>query len=199
MNTTIRKSKSGLEARIPDTGPARDAYDVACTAQFLGRRPIVTSLPGGEEHRDYGRHLTLGPARHAVTLHRISGQLHRIAEHECNGDPGYDCPKCHGNGWGCQACEGTGDAPRMRRLRAQAREIAAHYGLRAYFQGDPRGCSLYLIDEGDIPAVERLGEYVYSGDGDNPDPTTLEMREKLRARWIESNYTRGHAVTRLGR
>lgn len=50
-------------------------------------------------------------------------------------------------------------------LLADAQEIAAHYGLRAYHQGDPRGCSLYLCEPGDAAndnynrghAIFRLG------------------------------------------
>jgi len=165
-----------------------DAYEVACTASFLRDRLRVS-----------GEHYPMQAARHAVTLHRISGRLHRIAEHECNGDPGYDCPKCNGNGWDCKSCGGTGDAPRTRKLRADAELVAGYYRCRAYFQGDPRGCSIYLVPEEAIPAVERLGQYVYDCDGPNPDPTTPEMREKLRARWIDANYTQGRAIVRLGR
>jgi hypothetical protein len=48
---------------------------------------------------------------------------------------------------------------------ADAQEIAAHYGLTAYHQGDCRGCALYLCDPKDANqasydnghAVVRLG------------------------------------------
>lgn len=189
--TTTTKTRSALDAEVPRSGRAADAYEVASTAATL--RAIVehnAALPAASD----GRYAT---ARHAVTLHRISGRLHRIAERECNGVPGYDCPKCKGDGWGCEKCGGTGDAPATLRLRRQAREIAEHYGCRAYFQGDPRGCALYLVPESLLPAtLADVPDYLkgYASDADKP-PTLEQYRE----RWIGANYNRGHAVTRLGR
>jgi hypothetical protein len=125
--------------------------------------------------------------------------LHRISENECNADLG--CPACKGEGRvlheesparECRKCQGDGrtTGPRKARLRADAEEIAAHYGLRCYFQTDPRGCPLYLIDPASIPSdLTRYQGESYYGLGDGP----------ARDRWIDSNYTQGHAVTRLGR
>lgn len=66
-------------------------------------------------------------SRHAVALHIISGKLHRLAEAQCN--------------YGLKPRQESAE----RRLEKAASEIAAYYGMRAYHQGDPRGCSLYLI------------------------------------------------------
>ena len=36
---------------------------------------------------------------------------------------------------------------RVEKLEARAEVIAKSLGLKSYHQGDPRGCSLYLIDK----------------------------------------------------
>ena len=36
---------------------------------------------------------------------------------------------------------------RVENLEKRAQELAQEIGLKAYHQGDPRGCSLYLIDK----------------------------------------------------
>lgn len=53
------------------------------------------------------------------------------------------------------------DLERGALRRAQA--IAAAHGLTVYRQGDPRGCALYLIRPGDIPAGCDLGAYYNRG------------------------------------
>lgn len=118
----------------------------------------------------------------ARTLHRIAGSLHRYDERACSED--LACPKCRGAGiydpdhgtavnigQACTACAGTGATVgrRVANLEAKASAIATAYGFRAYFQGDCRGCPLYLI------------------------PTTAPEAED------ESHYSsRGHAVQWLG-
>lgn len=190
-------SNRGLDARVPETGRAADCYAVAETALTLSRR--VTELAPGE-----GR-ATWNCARHACELHRISGALHRMAEHECNGTRSYSCRYCQGEGYAiehgnarreCKSCKGTGDSFILRMYRADAEAIAAHYGLRCYFQPDPRGCALYLIDPAMLPdrMTEQLGDYVYQSDGIHVPPLAV-----LQDRWIASNYNRGHAVVRIGR
>jgi hypothetical protein len=66
--------------------------------------------------------------------------------------------------------------------------------MRCYFQTDPRGCSLYLIDPGVIP-----GERAALLDYQHEKPPTQASMADLQSRWIDSNYNRGHAVGRLGR
>jgi len=216
MSATI-KTANPLDADVPRTGRAADAYEVACTAIML------------RGHAPEGARW-LAPARHAVTLHRISGHLHRLAERQCNED--LTCPTCNGEAkcarcgeatcsdasssfYGhvhrhgptthkykpCPTCAGSGSTTGRReaRLQRDAQAIAEHYGLRAYFQGDPRGCSLYLMDPASVPKSwagvpgEPLEAYVYDSEAKNP-PTL----ETLQHRWIAANYNHGHAVVRLG-
>jgi hypothetical protein len=136
--TTKTANPFGLEF-CPKDGRESDAYNVASTVCILrGKSPAEDSW--------------LAPARHAVALHVVSGKLHRIAERQCNED--LTCRACDGGGLGtltttaCRACAGRGSTlgRREARLEAGALEIAKHYGLGVYFQGDPRGCSLYIGD-----------------------------------------------------
>lgn len=62
-------------------------------------------------------------------LRSLSRQIHRLDEAYCNGDL---TPR---------------QEKRKARLLQEAVEIAELLGLRIYHQSDPRGCSLYLIDE----------------------------------------------------
>ena len=117
------------------------------------------------------------PAPHAQELCMVSRSLSRIAERGCNEERG--CKVCKGAGQvtcrtgahgaltvlDCQACAGTGsvDGKRERRLEAKAQAIAVLYGLRCYFQGDPRGAALYLIPA-DAPNPER-DDSLYSSIG----------------------------------
>lgn len=165
-------NKLGLQWEPSNVGIQADALAVAVTT-------LVLSRANGSDPSHYG------PSRHAVALHVISGKLHRIAERQCNED--LTCPKCGGAGQApdpetyertgdpygntCRACAGRGNTLGRREtaLEKAAAAIATHYGLRAYFQGDPRGCSLYLLGNEVKPGEEA------------------------------SNYNRGHAVVRLGR
>lgn len=234
MSPTIQTPNRGLDASVPTSGRAADAYEVAVTTTYL-------------YHPNRGE--PLAAARHAVALHVISGRLHRLAERQCNEDltcrgcagdgstRTYDCgdmdcpqkpwlgPVVHGSSVNisgekqpdcptcgkparyaepkraCRSCAGHGTTigRRLERLRADATAIAEHYGLRVYFQTDPRGCSLYLIDPAIIPTPRELvvsGAYRYPSD---PPDWDQSMTARVVDRWIEANYTRGHAVVRLGR
>ena len=59
-------------------------------------------------------------------LARVSGQLHRLAEHECN------------------YCLTPRQEKRRERLEAKAREIAKGWRVPIEFQGDPRGRPIIL-------------------------------------------------------
>jgi hypothetical protein len=194
ISTPNRRKASALDADVPRTGRAADAYEVACTAATLARG-IYPARP------DAG---IFAPARHAVTLHRISGHLHRLAERACNED--LTCPDCGGEGKAggqfkaddCRACAGHGTTVgrRLERLQADARQIAEHYGLQVYFQTDPRGCSLYLIDPAIVPGdLTTLDALMYESERTTQN---FPSATKLQARWIDSHYDRGHAVVRLG-
>lgn len=167
--TTQTLRRGGLDWNVPNDGKAADAYAVACTAVML------------DMHRPKGQGNPLSPARHATRLHVISGLLHRLSERQCNED--LCCRECQGSGFvtvadggprqngastarQCTVCAGAGltIGRRLKSLEADAQEIAQHYGLTCYFQGDPRGCSLYLLEPGTNPnaytrghAVVRLG------------------------------------------
>lgn len=98
------------------------------------------------------------------TLVRASATLHTWAEHECNGaiqrDEDTGIPYWHstydGRRW-----HRTSDREAGAIKRAKA--IASRYGLTAYHQGDPRGCALYLVRPGDVPAGEDIGSYYSRG------------------------------------
>lgn len=53
------------------------------------------------------------------------------------------------------------DMARAAMRRAVA--IATAHGLEVYHQGDPRGCALYLIRPGDVPAGAGVGAYYTRG------------------------------------
>jgi hypothetical protein len=114
--------KNGLDFDPSNVGLQADAYNVAWTALKLAE----SDSPGGERFQSWH---TGAPARHAVALHVISGKLHRLDERRCS--------------------EPMDEAAAERReasLMADAQEIAAHYGMNAYHQGDCRGCALYLVE-----------------------------------------------------
>jgi hypothetical protein len=90
----------------------------------------------------------------ARALCRAERTLHTWAEHECNGaiqrDERTGRPYWHSTHTGRQIGR---TADRERGAIARVRRILAAYpGLAPYFQGDPRGCALYVIRPGDVPA-----------------------------------------------
>ena len=166
----MKPAKSGLDLEAPEKdGRARDAWEVARTGMML-----LLHAEARDREALGANWLGHVAARHAVNLHIISGKLHRIAEAACNGDPS------------------RGALLREARLQRQAQDIVEAYGLRCYFQADPRGCALYLIPNEIVPT--RYGD-LYRGAIGDCQPST----EQLQHDWIDSNYTRGHAVVRLGR
>lgn len=142
--------RGGLDWNVPRDGRASEAYEVATTAAYLNW--IGWATENGPQPQAWEA------ARHATRLHVISGLLHRIAERQCNEDLG--CKFCGGTGYNdqhrsngvCRPCAGHGSTlgRRLESLRQDAREIAEHYGLTCYFQGDPRGCSLYIGEAKDM-------------------------------------------------
>jgi hypothetical protein len=90
-------------------------------------------------------------ARYGVTpeellaLLRIERTLGRWAVLQCNGDVYVDddgaARDCHGR---------PVRNPETGALR-RAAAIAKAHRLMVYHQGDPRGCSLYLLRRGDVP------------------------------------------------
>lgn len=68
-----------------------------------------------------------------MKLREISRKLHRLDEGDCNGRYSERAQKAADT--------------RTENLEKSACELAAIFGLLAYHQSDPRGCSLYLITE----------------------------------------------------
>ena len=112
------------------------------------------------------------PVADALKLHSIAGSLHRYAERACSVE--------------MSEAETQRIERRVLNLEAKAREIATAYGFRAYFQGDCRGCPLYLIPNDSIPAFPPyFGPK--GGEGSEVDE------------WVGSHYSSvGHAVPWLG-
>jgi hypothetical protein len=140
----------------PHEGAQADALTVAQTAAMLLWR-------GWADDGPKPRPQSYESARHAVALHVISGRLHRLDERACSEDLG--CRACQGEGRvlhqesskrQCTHCAGTGltTGRTIARLEAAAQEIAEHYGLRAYHQGDCRGCALYLCAPANATAAK---------------------------------------------
>jgi hypothetical protein len=125
--------KNGLDFDPSNVGAQADAYNVADTAALLMARILAhrfDKAPAGWYPRS--------ASRHAVAFHVISGKLHRLDERRCS--------------------EPMDEAAAERRdasLMADAQEIAAHYGLTAYHQGDCRGCALYLVEPADLNSRAR--------------------------------------------
>lgn len=109
-------------------------------------------------------------ADEADQLRRIEQTLQRWAERECNGEierAGQDCngfPYHSDAAWGgAHLAYRIPDRERgaLRRLQTL---MAAHDGWTYYYQGDPRGCMLYLVRVVDIPIGEDL-DACYSSRG----------------------------------
>ena len=162
----------------------KDTREMMNTAALLERRGINLGLEW------------MSAADDADELHALARRLHRYDERGCSEDLG--CPHCDGNGTTtgeyaaadgtCRACAGRGRTTGRREAKAESRaaEIAARYRMRTYFQGDCRGCPLYLIPEEAVPAdrSEKLLAYAgYASDKDHP-PSVAD----LQARWVSSNY-----------
>jgi len=120
----------------------------------------------------------IGPRADGEALRKISMTLHRWHELEC-GDS---------NEHGSWAIERDGDEPdskpymvrhsyrgdgktyrspipdRETGARKRLAKIMTRYpGLTAYVQGDPRGCALYILKPGDVPAGEDVSCYYSRG------------------------------------
>lgn len=100
----------------------------------------------------------------ATALIRASMTLHRWAERECNGEIQRDeetgKPYVHSTYDG-RKLYATADREKGALDRAQ--KITTKYGLGLYHQTDPRGCALYLIRPGDVPAGADVASYYSQG------------------------------------
>lgn len=103
----------------------------------------------------------------AKSLRRISLTLHSWHEHECNGTIQRDGE----NGDGAPAwynpntCKRIGPAYDRERgaLKRLAAIMARYPALASYVQGDPRGCSLYILRPGDVPGGQNAESYYSRG------------------------------------
>jgi hypothetical protein len=101
----------------------------------------------------------------AATLVRASATLHTWHEHECNGTIQRDeeTGMCYWyNADTGKRLWSTSDRETGATKRINA-TLARYPGLMAYVQGDPRGCALYIIRPGDVPAGEDVGSYYSRG------------------------------------
>lgn len=113
---------------------------------------------------------SLGIARDdAETLRRISMTLHRWFELECNGDierdevsgkPYWYWTDYQGNRKPCNEPTPDREAGAKRRL---AKLMARYPALQVYIQTDPRGCALYILRPGDVPAGADVSAYYSRG------------------------------------
>lgn len=100
----------------------------------------------------------------ARALCRAERVLHTWAEHECNGaiqrDETTGRPYWHstydGRRWHATSDR---EAGALRRVAA----IVGRYGLAYYHQTDPRGCALYVLRPGDVPAGADVSGYYSRG------------------------------------
>lgn len=111
----------------------------------------------------------------AQQLRRIAGVLHRWAELECGTDAGHiERDETTGRPVfvNARARYVSANDPRCRRVipdrekgaRLRLDSIMATLpGLRAYRQGDPRGCALYIIRPGDVPEGCSVDAYYSRG------------------------------------
>ena len=75
-------------------------------------------------------------------LKKLSRKLHKIQENQCNGYSDFK------GDWDSKREQA--DLKREKKLYARAEEIAKEFNLKAYLQGDCRGCALYLIEESEF-------------------------------------------------
>lgn len=102
----------------------------------------------------------------AESLRRISMTLHRWHEMECNGDVtvSEDGTAYAQYGRGTAGPFLTSKIPnREAGANKRLKAIMARYpSLTAYVQGDPRGCALYILKPGDVPADGGRADEYYS-------------------------------------
>jgi hypothetical protein len=94
-------------------------------------------------------------------LRRIEMALSRWGERECNGEVERD--ETTGKVFATYNREGPGPIKRYPTadkeagaLRRLAKIMASYPSLLAYHQGDPRGCSLYIVKADDVKPGESL-------------------------------------------
>ena len=93
--------------------------------------------------------------------------LRRWYEHECNGaiqregERGDGLPFWHNTDTGRKICR----VPDRERgaLKRLEKIMASYPSIKPYIQGDPRGCSVYLLRPDDVPAGKDADAYYSRG------------------------------------
>ena len=103
----------------------------------------------------------------AAQLRRISSRLHRWHELECGVENGgVERDETTGKVFWYNSYTGRRsphrdyETPALKRLAAI---MERHPTLKPYVQGDPRGCALYILRPGDVPAGEAEDAYYSRG------------------------------------
>lgn len=103
----------------------------------------------------------------AWALRRISMTLRQWYEHECNGAIQRDGERGDGKPFWHSTFDGRKlyRAPDRERgaLKRLEKIMSAYPELRAYVQGDPRGCALYILRPGDVPEGKEPDSYYNRG------------------------------------
>ena len=98
------------------------------------------------------------------SLLRCSRMLSRWSEHECNGaiqrDEQTHLPYWYNTQTGERVCR---TADREAGALRRAKTLCEGHGVTFYHQGDPRGCALWVLRPGDVPAGESPGAYYTRG------------------------------------
>ena len=100
-------------------------------------------------------------------LRECERTLHKWAEDECNGRIQWDDetgePHLYRKDqWGGYTGKGQPIFNKEDAALDRARKMAAHYGLKIYHQGDPRGCALYVYSEEEMRGSRYPIEQVYN-------------------------------------
>lgn len=90
------------------------------------------------------------------TLRRASNTLRRWYENECNGaiqrDEESDIPYYYNTNSGKRMYQAPDrEKGAIKRIEAIIGTVPVHKVAGYYIQGDPRGASLYILQDGDIP------------------------------------------------
>ena len=97
-----------------------------------------------------------GISRHTwFELRRYERQLHKLDEASCNGE--IQCPDDDDiwyhympDQWGTPTKRGRALTTQPLDIVRAAEALITRHGLKAYHQGDPRGCSLYVYKPEDV-------------------------------------------------
>lgn len=99
-------------------------------------------------------------------LLRASKTLSTWSEHECNGVIQREGENADGKPFWYNADTGKricSTSDRETGALKRIKSICDKHNLAFYYQGDPRGCSLYIIRPGDVPEGENVDAFYSRG------------------------------------